>query len=166
MEAPTDGRVVVGGAELSRLPEDERATMRRRELGLVFQAGNLLPFLTVVENVSLGLSLTGSIGAYRRSVEMLEALGLGHDLEKLPDQLSGGMRQRVALARALVHRPRLIVADEPTGSLDDDNSGVVIDLLLAAERGERATLVVVTHDPAVAARFDRTLHMRDGRLDA
>jgi putative ABC transport system ATP-binding protein len=166
LEAPTRGRVVVGAAELSRLPEDDRATMRRRELGLVFQAGNLLPFLTVIENVSLGLALTGSVGSYRRSVEMLDELGLGDDLEKLPDQLSGGMRQRVAVARALVHGPRLILADEPTGSLDDDNSAVVIDLLLAGERRERATLVVVTHDPGVAARFDRTVHLRDGRIDA
>jgi putative ABC transport system ATP-binding protein len=166
LEAPTSGTVVVGAAELSTLPEDDRATMRRRELGLVFQAGNLLPFLTVVENVSLGLALTGSSGECERSVAMLDELGLGDDLEKLPDQLSGGMRQRVALARALIHRPRLILADEPTGSLDDDNSAVVIDLLLAAERRERATLVVVTHDPAVAARFDRTVHLRDGRIDA
>jgi len=156
----------VGAAELSKLHEDERATMRRRELGLVFQAGALLPFLTVLENVSLGLALNGSVGAYGRSVEMLDGLGLGNDLEKLPDQLSGGMRQRVALARALIHRPRLILADEPTGSLDEDNSAVVLDLLLAAERRERATLIVVTHDPAVAARFDRTLHLRDGRIDA
>jgi putative ABC transport system ATP-binding protein len=166
LETPTTGRVVVGAAELSEMPEEERATVRRRELGLVFQAGNLLPFLTVLENVSLGLALTGSVGAYRRSAEMLDGLGLGDDLEKLPDQLSGGMRQRVALARALIHRPRLILADEPTGSLDADNSAVVLDLLLAAERRERATLVVVTHDPAVASRFDRTLHLRDGRIDA
>ena len=164
LEAPTSGTVIVGAAELSRLPDDERATMRRRELGLVFQAGNLLPFLTVVENVSQQLALTGSPGAYGRSVEMLEGLGLGDDLEKLPDQLSGGMRQRVALARALIHRPRLILADEPTGSLDDDNSAVVIDLLLEAGR-EQATLVVVTHDPEVAARFDRTVYLRDGQID-
>jgi putative ABC transport system ATP-binding protein len=166
LEAPTSGRVVVGGAELSRLHEEERAELRRRELGLVFQAGNLLPFLTVLENVSLGLALTGSASGYRRSVEMLDGLGLGDDLEKLPDQLSGGMRQRVAVARALIHKPRLILADEPTGSLDDDNSAAVVDLLLAAERRGQATLVVVTHDPAVAARFDRTLYLRDGRIDA
>ena len=165
LEPPTTGRVLVGAAELSRLAEDERATMRRRELGLVFQAGNLLPFLTVLENVSQQLALTGSPGAYRRAVEMLEGLGLGDDLEKLPDQLSGGMRQRVALARALIHRPRLILADEPTGSLDDDNSALVIDLLLAAEHREQATLVVVTHDPEVAARFDRTVYLRDGQID-
>jgi putative ABC transport system ATP-binding protein len=97
---------------------------------------------------------------------MLGGLGLGDDLDKLPDQLSGGMRQRVAVARALIHDPWLILADEPTGSLDADNSAVVIDLLLAAKEQEGATLVVVTHDAAVAARLDRTVKLRDGRIDA
>jgi putative ABC transport system ATP-binding protein len=158
--------VVVGEAELSDLPDDERALLRRHELGLVFQAGNLLPFLTVLENVSQQLALSGSRDGYQRCVEMLGGLGLGDDLDKLPDQLSGGMRQRVAVARALIHDPWLILADEPTGSLDADNSAVVIDLLLAAKEQEGATLVVVTHDAAVAARLDRTVKLRDGRIDA
>jgi putative ABC transport system ATP-binding protein len=166
LERPTSGRVVVGDAEISRLPENERAELRRRELGLVFQAGNLLPFLTVLENVSLGLALTAAADGYQRCVDILGGLGLGDDLEKLPDQLSGGMRQRVAVARALIHDPRLILADEPTGSLDDDNSKAVIDLLFAAQRRQEATLVAVTHDPAVAERFDRTVRLRDGRIDA
>jgi putative ABC transport system ATP-binding protein len=166
LEVPTSGRVVVGEAEVSRLPDDRRAELRRRQLGLVFQAGNLMPFLTVVENVSQQLALIGSADGYQRCVDMLEGLGLGDDLDKLPDQLSGGMRQRVAVARALVHEPRVILADEPTGSLDEHNSEVVIDLLLAAQRRHAATLVVVTHDPAVAARLDRTLRLRDGRIDA
>jgi putative ABC transport system ATP-binding protein len=166
LERPTSGRVVVGDAEISRLPENARAQLRRRELGLVFQAGNLLPFLTVLENVSLGLALTGSADGYQRCVDILGGLGLGDALEKLPDQLSGGMRQRVAVARALIHDPRLILADEPTGSLDDDNSKAVIDLLFAAQRRQEATLVAVTHDPAVAERFDRTVRLRDGRIDA
>ncbi|MEA2441563.1 MAG: putative transport system ATP-binding protein [Thermoleophilaceae bacterium] len=166
LEAPTSGRVVVGEAEVSDLPDDERAGLRRHELGLVFQAGNLLPFLTVLENVSQQLALTGSADGYQRCVDMLGGLGLGDDLDKLPDQLSGGMRQRVAVARALIHEPRLILADEPTGSLDGDNSEVVIDLLLAAKEQEGATLVVVTHDAGVAARLDTTLKLRDGRIDA
>ena len=166
LETPTSGRVVVGEAEISRMRDDERAELRRRELGLVFQAGNLLPFLTVLENVSQQLALTGSTDGYERCVDMLGELGLGEHVDKLPDQLSGGMRQRVAVARALVHDPRVILADEPTGSLDEHNSEVVIDLLLAAQRRDGATLVVVTHDPAVAARLDRTLRLRDGRIDA
>jgi putative ABC transport system ATP-binding protein len=166
LEAPTSGRVVVGEAEISALDGDRRAALRRRELGLVFQAGNLLPFLTVLENVTQQLAMTGAPDGYQRCVDTLTDLGLGDDLEKLPDQLSGGMRQRVAVARALVHDPRLILADEPTGSLDDRNSEVVIDLLFAAQRQEAATLVIVTHDASVAERFDRTLRLRDGRIDA
>jgi putative ABC transport system ATP-binding protein len=166
LERPTSGRVMVGDEEISRLADDERASIRRRELGLVFQAGNLMPFLTVLENVSQQLALTGSADGDGRCVEMLEGLGLGEDLEKLPDQLSGGMRQRVAVARALIHGPRVILADEPTGSLDEHNSEVVTDLLFGAQRRAGATLVVVTHDAAVAARFDRRLKLRDGRIDA
>jgi putative ABC transport system ATP-binding protein len=166
LEAPTSGRVVVGEAEVSRLPDGERAQLRRHELGLVFQADNLLPFLTVLENVSQQLALHGSVDGYERSSELLTRLGLGDDLDKLPDQLSGGMRQRVAVARALIHSPRLILADEPTGSLDAENSAGVMDLLLEAQGAEGATLVVVTHDPAVARRLDRTLNLRDGRIDA
>jgi putative ABC transport system ATP-binding protein len=166
LEAPSRGRVMVGEAEISAMPDDRRAELRRHELGLVFQAGNLLPFLTVLENVGQQLALTGSVNGYQRCADMLAGLGLGDDLDKLPDQLSGGMRQRVAVARALIHDPWLILADEPTGSLDSHNSEVVMDLLLAAKQREGATLVVVTHDPGVAARLDTTLKLRDGRIDA
>jgi putative ABC transport system ATP-binding protein len=166
LEAPTSGRVMVGDAEVSGLPDGDRARLRRDELGLVFQADNLLPFLTVVENVSQQLALHGSADGYGRTRELLTQLGLGDDLDKLPDQLSGGMRQRVAVARALIHHPRLILADEPTGSLDADNSAGVMELLLAAQGAEGATLVVVTHDRAVARKLERTLNLRDGRIDA
>jgi len=164
LEAPTAGRVWIGGLEISSLTERQRARLRRAELGLVFQSDNLLPFLTAVENVGLQLSLSGPTGGYERCLDVLAELGLADDVDKLPDQLSGGQRQRVAVARALIHRPRLILADEPTGSLDGDSSATVIDLLLAAQREVGATLVVVTHDPAVARRLDRTLNLRDGHL--
>ena len=131
----------------------------------MFQSDNLLPFLTAVENVGLQLALQGATDGYERCVEVLAELGLAGDVDKLPDQLSGGQRQRVAVARALIHRPRVILADEPTGSLDADNSAAVIDVLLAAQREAGATLVVVTHDPVVARRLDRTLSLRDGRSD-
>jgi putative ABC transport system ATP-binding protein len=164
LEAPTAGRVSIGGQEISRLSEPERARLRRNQFGFVFQADNLMPFLTAAENVGLQLALAGATNGYQRCVEVLAELGLADDVDKLPDQLSGGQRQRVAVARGLIHQPQLILADEPTGSLDEDNSAIVIDLLLAAQTELGATLVVVTHDPGVARRLDRTLRIRDGRL--
>ncbi len=165
LDVPSAGRVYVSGREVSALTDAERTLMRREDLGLVFQADNLLPFLTAVENIALQLSLNGADGRYERCLEVLDELGLGADAAKLPDQLSGGQRQRLAVGRALIHRPRVILADEPTGSLDADSSTAVIDLLLAARREAAATLVVVTHDPAIARRLDRTVRIRDGRLD-
>jgi putative ABC transport system ATP-binding protein len=165
LEAPSVGRVAIGDQEMSSLGAEERARLRRDELGLVFQADNLLPFLTAVENVSLQLLLSGANEDPAESRALLAELGLADAADKLPDQLSGGQRQRVAVARALIHRPRLVLADEPTGALDAGNSAVVIDALLAAQREFGATLVVVTHDPDVAKRLDRTIRMRDGQLD-
>jgi ABC-type lipoprotein export system ATPase subunit len=164
LEPPTAGRVLLADQEISRLSEKQRARVRRSELGLVFQSDNLLPFLTVVENVGLRLALHGATDGYGRCLEVLAELGLAGEVDKLPDQLSGGQRQRVAVARALVHRPGVILADEPTGSLDADNSAAVVDLLLAAQMDVGATLVVVTHDPGVARRLDRILSLRDGQL--
>lgn len=166
LDSPTAGRVSIGGEDISSLPERERARLRRDELGLVFQSGNLLPFLTAVENVGQQLALNGASDGYERCLELLADLGLADDSDKLPDQLSGGQRQRVAVARALIHRPRVILADEPTGSLDAENSAAVIDRLLAAQREVGATLVMVTHDLGVARRLDRTVSLRDGQIDA
>jgi putative ABC transport system ATP-binding protein len=166
LESPTSGRVAIGGEEISSLRERERVRLRRRQLGLVFQSDNLHPFLTALENVGLQVALRGRTNGYDRCRELLVALGLGDQADKLPDQLSGGQRQRVAVARALVNRPAVIVADEPTGSLDDDNSAAIVELLLGAQRDAGATLVVVTHDPDVAARMERTVTMRDGRIVA
>jgi putative ABC transport system ATP-binding protein len=165
LEVPSEGRVTIGGQEISSLGAEERARVRRDELGLVFQADNLLPFLTAVENVGLQLVLSRDRDDPSECRALLADLGLSGEYDKLPDQLSGGQRQRVAVARALVHRPRLVLADEPTGALDAGNSAVVIDALLAAQRESGATLVVVTHDADVARRLDRTIRMRDGRLD-
>jgi putative ABC transport system ATP-binding protein len=164
LETPTAGRVAIAGEEISALSERRRARLRRDALGLVFQADTLLPFLTAVENVGLQLALHGSTDGYQRCLEVLAQLGLAGEVDKLPDQLSGGQRQRVAIARALVHRPRVILADEPTGSLDADNSDTVIDLLLEAQHEVGGTLVVVTHDQNLALHLDRTLGLRDGRL--
>jgi putative ABC transport system ATP-binding protein len=165
LEVPSAGRVTIGEQEISSLGAEERARVRRDELGLVFQADNLLPFLTAAENVSLQLVLNGARDDPGECRALLADLGVAGESDKLPDQLSGGQRQRVAVARALVHRPRLVLADEPTGALDAGNSAVVIDALLAAQRQSGATLVVVTHDAGVAGRLDRTIRMRDGQLD-
>jgi putative ABC transport system ATP-binding protein len=164
LEPPTSGRVWIGGEEISSLPERERGRLRRLELGLVFQSDNLQPFLSALENVALQRALHEPADGFARCLELLVALGLGDHADKLPDELSGGQRQRVAVARALINRPAVIVADEPTGSLDADNSAGIVDLLLAARRDSGATLVVVTHDPDVAARMDRTVVLRDGRI--
>ena len=164
LDAPTAGRVSIGGREISTLPDWDRARVRRHEIGLVFQSDNLLPFLTATENVSLQLSLDDPGDGDARSLELLMELGLAEEADKFPDQLSGGQRQRVAVARALVHRPSLVVADEPTGSLDAGSASTVVDLLLTSQRASGATLVLVTHEPGVARRLDRTVAMLDGRL--
>jgi putative ABC transport system ATP-binding protein len=130
----------------------------------VFQSDNLHPFLTVLENVALQLALAGRDNGDERCHETLDQLGLTSELNKLPDQLSGGQRQRVGVARALVHRPSLILADEPTGSLDAENSAAVVELLLAAREAMGATIVMVTHDQRAGDRMDRTVALRDGRL--
>ena len=164
LDVPTDGRVTLVDDELSSMTDEARARVRRHEIGMVFQSDNLLPFLTATENVSLQLSLDDREGANARSLEILTDLGLGDEASKLPDQLSGGQRQRVAVARALVHSPSLIVADEPTGSLDPDNAMGVVELMLEATRITGATLVLVTHEPTVASRLERSIALRDGRL--
>jgi ABC-type lipoprotein export system ATPase subunit len=164
LEVPNRGKVFIGDKEVSRLSERRRARLRREEIGFLFQSHNLLPFLTAVENVGLQLALRGSKDGEARSRQLLGWLDLGQQSDKLPDQLSGGQRQRVALARALIHEPKLLLADEPTGELDSASASAVVDLMLRFQRGTRATLVVVTHDPRVAERMDRVVPLLDGRL--
>ena len=164
LDAPTSGRIVIGDNEISSMSERERTGLRREAFGFVFQSDNLHPFLTVLENVALQLSLAGRENGDERCREILEQLGLTREVDKLPDQLSGGQRQRVGVARALVHRPGLILADEPTGSLDAENSTAVVDLLLAAREAMGTTIVMVTHDRRAGDRMDRTVALRDGRL--
>jgi putative ABC transport system ATP-binding protein len=165
LETPAAGSVTLGGEEISSLPERARAALRRRDIGLVFQSDNLQPFLTALENVALALALRGGDG-YGRCVEVLDELGLAGEAGKLPDELSGGQRQRVAVARALVNQPCVVLADEPTGSLDAGNSETIVDLLRGAQHATGATLVVVTHDPDVARRLDRTVALLDGKVRA
>ena len=161
---PSSGTVRVGGEELSSLPERRRSDFRRTHVGFVYQADNLLPFLTVVENVSLQLALEGAAADLDRPRYLLDKLGLAGEAHRLPEHLSGGQRQRAAVARAVVHRPEVILADEPTGALDAANAAGVIDLLLEVQREIGATLVMVTHDRDAASRMDRRIGLQDGRV--
>jgi putative ABC transport system ATP-binding protein len=164
LERPSEGRVVVGGEEISSLSEGERTRLRRAGFGLVFQRDNLSPFLTAVENIALQLALKDDYGGWEPCLDVLAELGLSSRADTLPDRLSGGERQRIAIACALVKRPSVILADEPTGSLDAQNSASVIELLVEMQRRAGTTLVIVTHDPEVVMRVDRHLGLRDGRV--
>lgn len=165
---PTAGRVMLEGVDLASLNDDALAIVRRRRIGFVFQRYNLLPELSLVENVALPLVLDGA--SDRRSDEAaraaLETVGMGHRADHRPDELSGGEQQRGAIARALVSSPAIVLADEPTGALDSVNSKRVVELLqrLVAERGQ--TVVLVTHDAAIAAAADRTIRVRDGLVES
>ena len=161
-----DGNVVVEGADLATMSDRERTAYRRRHMGFVFQAFNLLPVLTAVENVEVPLLLQGVEGreARRRSLDMLETLGLANRAQHHPDQLSGGEQQRVAVARALVHRPAVVWADEPTGNLDTEVTQVIVELLVRMNT-DGQTIVLVTHNPLVAERAVRVVRMRDGRFE-
>ena len=159
LAVPTEGTVTIGDTTISRLPERERVRFRRRSIGMVYQADNLLPHLTVEENVALPIAISRSGHDVDRPSEepgdLLKRLGLGDFSHRFPDQLSGGQRQRVAVARAIVNRPLLVLADEPTGSLDDDSARAVIELLVEVQLSISATLVLVTHDPEIASHTDR-----------
>lgn len=163
---PTSGQVLLEGVDVAALDDDEMTLVRRRRIGFVFQRYNLLPELTLEENVSLPLVLdgVGSIAALKAARESLAAVGLAVRAGHRPDALSGGEQQRGAIARALVTRPAIVLADEPTGALDSGNGELVMRLLgeLVRERGQ--TVVLVTHDPAIAAAADRVITMRDGAV--
>jgi putative ABC transport system ATP-binding protein len=165
LETPTTGEVLVAGQPLSRMSRDDRARLRRRVIGYVFQDFNLLPGLTAAENVALPLELDGlSVGKARAAgLRALEELGLADRASRFPDQLSGGERQRVAIARAVVGDRRLVLADEPTGALDSANGEAVMRLVLTACKGGVGA-VVVTHDAQLAAWADRVVFIRDGRI--
>jgi len=166
IDLPTRGSVLVEGRDSSKLSERERTLLRRERIGFVFQAFNLLPTLTVEENVRLPLELTGRTGAAAdgRVRELLSQVGLGGRERSFPDRLSGGEQQRVAVARALAHAPPLLLADEPTGNLDEQTGRQVLDLLEGLIRRDNACALVVTHDPDLAMRADRTLVMEGGQL--
>lgn len=166
IDLPTSGEVIVEGEALTRMGERDRTLFRRHRIGFVFQFFNLVPTLTVEENLLLPLELTGRLGARERARarSLLEEVGLADRASAFPDRLSGGEQQRVAVARALVHDPALVLADEPTGNLDREMGRQVADLLDRLVRREGRTLVVVTHSTELAGRADRILELRGGRL--
>ena len=162
---PTQGAVFIGTTDLTDLSEARRVAFRKARIGMVYQADNLLPFLTVAQNIRLQLALCADTEqAEARTAALLDQLGLTALADRLPDQLSGGQRSRVAVARAIVHRPAVILADEPTGALDKDNAEAVVELLLTARQNLNATLVIVTHDADIARRMGRQITLRQGRI--
>jgi putative ABC transport system ATP-binding protein len=165
LDDPTSGEVWLCGQHLGALDEDGRAALRAGRVGFVFQNFQLLPTLNARENVQLPLELTGSPAAARRAETALERVGLADRAGHYPSQLSGGEQQRLAIARAYAPRPQVLFADEPTGNLDPTTGAHIVDLLLDLRAEAGAALVLVTHDPMLAGRCDRRLHMADGRLE-
>lgn len=167
LERATGGVVQALGRDLTAMGEDDLARFRRDNMGVVFQSFHLIPTMTALENVAAPLELAGDRDAFDKAEAELQAVGLGHRADHYPAQLSGGEQQRVALARAAAPRPRLLLADEPTGNLDETTGATIADMLFGLRDRHGATLVMVTHAPEMAARCDRVVHMRDGRtLDA
>ncbi len=164
LEKPAAGSVVFDGRALESLDRDQLADLRRDHMGIVFQSFHLVPSLSALDNAALPLEIAGRRDARERARAMLERVGLGARLAHYPGQLSGGEQQRVAIARALVHAPKLVLADEPTGNLDDSTGSAIGELLLHLNAETNTTLVLVTHDMDFAARCDRVLRLSEGRL--
>ncbi len=166
LERATAGRIMVAGRDITALDEDALAQFRRETIGIVFQSFHLIPTMTALENVALPLEFAGVRDAFDRAADSLCAVGLAHRLRHLPGQLSGGEQQRVAVARAAAPAPRLLLADEPTGNLDAATGRAVMDLLFDMQARLGSTLMLITHDSALAARCARQLHMADGLMVA
>lgn len=164
LERAQSGKAMLLGSDMGELDEDSLARLRGRGVGIVLQSFHLLPTMTALENVAVPLELVGEAQAKDRARAELDAVGLGHRLEHYPAQLSGGEQQRVAIARATAPRPQLLLADEPTGNLDAATGAAIIDLLFERASAAGAGLLVITHDPAIAARAGRVLRMADGRI--
>jgi putative ABC transport system ATP-binding protein len=166
LERPTSGTVRINGTDITGMDEDALARFRRDTIGVVFQAFHLIPTMTALENVAVPLELAGRADAFDIAREGMAAVGLADRLSHYPGQLSGGEQQRVALARAVAARPKLILADEPTGNLDQATGHEVIELMFRVQAESGATLVLITHDPELAERCGRRLHIVDGRITA
>ena len=165
LETASAGRITALGQDITALDEDALARFRRGNMGVVFQSFHLIPTMTALENVATPLELAGHKDAFERAEAELEAVGLGQRAGHYPAQLSGGEQQRVALARASAPRPRILLADEPTGNLDEATGKAIMDLLFGLQDRHGATLIMVTHAPELAARCDRAIRLRDGRIE-
>ena len=164
VDTPTSGSVQIGGTDISKLDETALAIFRRRQIGLIYQFYNLLPILTVEENLTLHLLLDGRKPDKQQIRALVATLGLSERLKHLPNQLSGGQQQRVSIGRALVNNPALVLADEPTGNLDSENSREIIALLRRFNRESNQTVVIITHDERIALSADRIISVEDGRI--
>jgi putative ABC transport system ATP-binding protein len=164
LERASGGTIELAGQTITAMSEDALARMRRSQIGIVFQAFHLIPTMTALENVAVPLELAGHRDANARAAAALDAVGLGHRLTHLPSRLSGGEQQRVAIARAFAPEPSLLLADEPTGNLDHATGAMVMDLLFALRARHGSTLLLITHDAALAARCDRQIRLVDGRV--
>ena len=162
LDRPTSGSVLLNGITLGEADEDERARIRNQHVGFVFQNFQLIPTLTALENVTVPMELRGDRSARTQGLELLRRVGLGERFEHYPAQLSGGEQQRVALARAFINRPKILFADEPTGNLDAETSASVTEIMLDLNRSAGTALVLVTHDPDVAALTEKTIRLRNG----
>jgi putative ABC transport system ATP-binding protein len=165
LERATSGSINVMGTNLTALNEDQLALFRRRHVGIVFQSFHLVPSMTALENVAIPLEFAGRKDAFERAEEELRLVGLGHRLDHYPSQLSGGEQQRVALARAVAGDPDLLLADEPTGNLDQGSGAQIIDLMFDLHRRKQNTLLLITHDAALAGRCERVVRLRDGLVE-
>ncbi|ADZ68877.1 ABC transporter ATP-binding protein [Polymorphum gilvum] len=165
LERADAGTVRVAGTELGPLSEDDLARFRGRNVGIVFQSFHLVPNMTALENVAVPLELAGDRAAFDKARAELDAVGLGHRMHHYPAQMSGGEQQRVAVARALVVEPAILIADEPTGNLDDATGDQIVELMFSAKTRHRTTLVLVTHDLALARKCDRVVRVRSGEID-
>lgn len=166
LEPPTGGEVMMAGKNFTQMNEDELARFRRLHIGIVFQSFHLIPTMTAEENTALPLELAGEqSGILDRARAMLDEVGLAHRMDHYPGQLSGGEQQRVALARAMIANPPIMLADEPTGNLDQSTGEQIMDLIFTMQSQRKSTLLLITHDPVLAGRCDRVVRLRDGQVD-
>ena len=164
LERPTSGKIVFQNQEITSLNEDEVSEIRKKNIGIIFQSFYLIPNLTAIENVLLSLEANQKYNLDSEAEALLEEFGLSHRVNHLPSELSGGEQQRVAIARALINKPKIILADEPTGNLDDENSQAMMKLLSDYSKKSKTSLVLVTHDISLAQRCDRIIELRDGSI--
>ena len=164
LDEPTEGNIIINGQDITKFSEDELAELRSKNFGFIFQNFNLIPTLTALENVTLSAELNGSNETQKKSTELLNLVGLTNRNHHYPSQLSGGEQQRLSLARAFINEPSIVLADEPTGNLDSENSKRILDLMTDLHRNKKSTIALVTHEPDVAKKAERIIVMDDGKI--